>query len=93
MADPSHIDDDPIAIAHRLIDCLTTTKLRVNLVQRHLREGSIASATIEKTLTQLEHELDEAAELAQVLRTTLARSEEDRDSSEARAGETDPGGR
>jgi hypothetical protein len=93
VVDPSRAPDDPTTVAHRLIDSLTATKLRVGSLQLRVREDSDAPAAIAETLTQIEHELDAAAELAQVLRATAARSAERDDDSGAWAGATNPGGR
>ena len=82
MADPSHGNDDPTARAHGLIDSLTVMKLQVDSLQLHLRAGSATPAAMEETLALLEQEITSAAELAQHLRATVARSEEGRDDPE-----------
>jgi hypothetical protein len=92
VADPSRANDDPAGLAHRLIDCLTVMKLRVNSLQGHLGEGRATRAAMAESLALLEQEITSAAELAQVLRAPAAPSQERRDDSGAWAGETDPGG-
>ena len=67
--DPSHANQDPATLAHRLIDELTATKLRVASLRLHLCQGATAPEVIEASLAQIEQEIDAAAALAHVLRT------------------------
>ena len=92
MADSSYADHDPAGLSHRLIDCLTVMKLRVNSLQLRLREGTATRAALAETLALLEQEITSAGELAQVLRAQAAPLQERGDDSGAWAGATDPGG-
>jgi hypothetical protein len=68
VADPSHANPDPATLAHRVIDQLTATKLRVASLRLHLRQERIALEAIEESLAHIEQEIDTTAALAQDLR-------------------------
>lgn len=72
MAGPTNAHHDAGRLAHRVIDQLTATKLRVASLRLHLQEGTITSESIAETLAQIEHEIDAAAALAQDLRAREA---------------------
>ncbi len=68
LADVSLANQDPASLAHRVIDRLTATKLRLGSLRLHLHQGAVMPEEIEASLVQIEQEIDAAAELAQVLR-------------------------
>lgn len=72
VADPPNAHHDAGRLAHRVIDQLTATKLRVASLRLNLRQGTITSESIEETLAQIEHEIEAAAALAQDLRAREA---------------------
>ena len=87
MADPLPAYDDPAALAHRLIDLLTATTLRIGLLRRQQQEHFGTPMVIEEKLALIEQELMSTAELAQLLRATLTQAEEAHDDSGAWSGE------
>jgi hypothetical protein len=65
------VDDDsgaltgPPTFAHRVLECLTSMKLRVGSLRLRLRLGTISPEEIETRLTAIEQDIDTAAALAQ----------------------------
>jgi hypothetical protein len=67
VAHPSPANQDPATLAHRVIDQLNATKLRVASLRLHLGQGAITPEDVEYSLAQIEQEIDAAAALAHVL--------------------------
>jgi hypothetical protein len=55
--------------AHRVLECLTSMKLRVGSLRLRLRLGTISSEEIETRLAAIEQDIDTAAVLAQDVQT------------------------
>ena len=55
----------PPTFAHRILECLTSMKLRVGSLRLRLRSGTISTEEIETCLAAIEQDIDTAAVLAQ----------------------------
>jgi hypothetical protein len=55
----------PPTFAHRVLECLTSMKLRVGSLRLRLRLGTISTEEIEIRLAAIEQDIDTAAGLAQ----------------------------
>jgi hypothetical protein len=55
----------PPTFAHRVLECLTSMKLRVGSLRLRLRLGTISTEEIETRLGAIEQDIDTAAALAQ----------------------------
>ena len=55
----------PPTFAHRVLECLTSMKLRVGSLRLRLRLGAISPEEIETRLAAIEQDIDTAAALAQ----------------------------
>ena len=65
MDDPSGALTGPPTFAHRVLECLTSMKLRVGSLRLRLRLGTISPEEIETRLAGIEQDIDTAAALAQ----------------------------
>jgi hypothetical protein len=75
VTDQSVPDGSP-TFAHRVLDCMTSTKLRVGALRLRLGLGAITPEEIETHLAQIEHEIDATAALAHDVQAKEARSPE-----------------
>jgi hypothetical protein len=55
----------PPTFAHRVLECLTSMKLRVGSLRLRVRLGAISQEEIETRLAAIEQDVDTAAGLAQ----------------------------
>ena len=75
MTDHPVAERGQVSFPHRILDCLTSMKLRVGALRLRLRQGPIAPDEIEPHLAKIEQEIDAAAALAQDVRAREAGAE------------------
>jgi hypothetical protein len=56
------------AFSHRVLDRLTSIKIRVGLLRRHLRGGELAPSEAEAQLAAIEEDVEAAASLIEGVR-------------------------
>lgn len=64
MDDQSGAQTGPPTFAHRVLECLTSMKLRVGSLRLRLRLGTISPEEIETRLAAIEEDIDTTAGLA-----------------------------
>ncbi len=75
MTDHPASERGHVSFPHRILDCLTSMKLRVGALRLRLRQGNIAPDEIDTHLAQIEQEIDATAALAHDMQAREAGSE------------------
>jgi hypothetical protein len=74
VGDQSEALTGPPTFAHRVLECLTSMKLRVGSLRLRLRLGTISSEEIETRLAAIEQDIDTTAALAQDVQASGGRT-------------------